>query len=149
MEFLVNSVLMFEKGPTNKHLMILFIIGVDNTKWYKQFKSGPGPSKLSRIKEDFSFEERETIFEENRQELMSVFRWRKLSFYLRLCLKLSWVPKDLLKLIFFYRTSKKAIQNVCRGFFADARHLEKMFEFLSGISLRPAIEDSFKQQIGT
>ena len=50
-------------------------------------------------------------------------------------------------LILVFRTSKKTIGNVCRGFFSDYRHLENMFKYLAKISLTDAMEKNFNQQI--
>ena len=65
-----------------------------------------------------SYEQRETVYERSRAELMYQFR-----------------------------NSKKCVSNVCRGFFLDQRHLENMFRFLSKTSLIGPIEDRFIRQI--
>ena len=49
---------------------------------------------------------------------------------------------------FVFRTSKKTIGNVCRGFFSDYRHLENMFKYLANTSLTDVVEKNFKQQMG-
>ena len=45
---------------------------------------------------------------------------------------------------------KKAVQNVCRGFWMDPVHLEKRFMFLSvrTTGLTSVVEENFKQQMG-
>ena len=47
------------------------------------------------------------------------------------------------------RDSKKAIPNICRGFFKDFRHLENHFKYLTSTNgLSAIVQDNFKQQMG-
>ena len=48
---------------------------MDNDKWYREVKPAEAASKLSKVTDDDTFEEREKVYEESRKELMCQFRY--------------------------------------------------------------------------
>ena len=89
-----------QKGKKEKN-----VYGVNNKKWYNKKRLTPlAKSTIADTSTENDFIRRESIFEEHREELQSLFRNSK--------------------------KNMNDISKICKGFFLDPRHLAHHFEYL-------------------
>ena len=114
--------------------------GIVNTKWHTKKKVSPQARLLiSKSNEERDYFKREAIFASHREELCVEFRY-------------FWQNLNLLVNFTFIRASsgKKNVDQICRGFFEDSRHLGAHFQYMTDSPpLDQNIEENLKTFIGT
>ena len=111
---------------------------MDSARWHKAKKAKPdAAAKLKATNSMTEFEERESVFEEHRDELTAEFKYAVSHFFF-------------LTVYFEKFRSKTSIPNISKGFWKDYRHLANHFSHLTiSPPLTGIVEQNITVQLGS
>ena len=124
-----------EDRTTKKRGRAKVVYGVSQKKWYAGKITKDSVEALKLPGKISNFEDREEILNQNRAGLMEMIRFV--------------LPEKLFKkLKSTYRNSTTSISKVCDGFYADPRHLERQFNYLTESSISDTVRKGLVGHLG-